>query len=200
MKIRSIERIVGTACKSLQNSLWWYWPASGDNEIAERNVTAHIAHVFLRSRWRVYAEASFPYEANKRVDLLAIQIGKKAIVVGESKLLHDGTKAASLALDAKRLRGFRLSDEHGWRPPVSHRYGLLLALTYNPDVANWWANDKLLTKPPKGTSGSGWKKLGRKLKNYRARRKKVLLWWYRAKKKRKRVEHWLVYAIYKVPS
>lgn len=155
MTISSIDRIVKKGIKSLKTSLWEYWPAAGQNEIAERNVSIHIAHQFIQSRWRVSAEASFPYKANRRVDLLAIQIGRKAFVVGESKLLHDSTKAGSLAKDGNRIMNFRLSDEHGWRPPISQRFGLLLALTWNPEVAKWWRTHPTHPPFPKQSSGNG---------------------------------------------
>lgn len=198
MTISSIDRIVKKGIKSLKNSLWEYWPAAGQNEIAERNVSIHIAHQFIRSRWKVSAEASFPYKANRRVDLLAIQIGKKAFVVGESKLLHDSTKAASLAKDGKRIMTFRLSNEHDWPPPISQRFGLLLALTWNPKVAKWWSTHPTHAPLPEQSSGNGWKSLGKFLNRHKAKCRASLLYKYPDENK-KHHEHWVVYAIFKLP-
>jgi len=199
MKIESIQRTLERGITSLKRSLWWYWPASGDNEVAERNVTAHIAHALLRARWCVFTEASFPYRADKRIDLLAIQVGRKTMLVGECKLLHDGTKAASLASDAGRLRKFRLSDEHGWRPPISARYGLLMALTWNPRVSGWWAQMSTLENHPERNIGEGWRKLAKTLNSLKANRGVRRLSKYRDKNAKKAYEHWLLYAIFKLP-
>jgi len=167
--------------------------------VAERNVTAHVAHALLRARWRVFTEASFPYRANKRIDLLAIQVGKKTMLVGECKLFHDGTKAASLASDAVRLRKFRLSDEHDWPPFISTRYGLLMALTWNPKVSDWWTRGKSLRDHPERNSGDGWKKLAKTLNDTKANCRARRLYKYRDKKTRKVQEHWLLSAIFKIP-
>jgi hypothetical protein len=176
MTIGTIDRIVKNGIISLRKSLWEYWPAAGLNEIAERNVSTHVAHLFLQSKWKVFAEASFPYKANKRVDLLAIQVGKKTLVVGESKLLHDSTKAASLAQDGKRILSFHLSDEHEPPPKISNRFGLLLALTWNPKVAKWWVAHPTHLSQPEQNSGNGWKSLGKFMDNQKAKCRAILLY------------------------
>jgi hypothetical protein len=199
MTISSIDRIVKKGIKSLKNSLWEYWPAAGQNEIAERNVSIHIAHQLIRSGWKVSAESSFPHKANRRVDLLAIQIEKKAFVVCESKLLHDSTKAASLAKDGKRILTFHLSDEHESPPPISYRFGLLLALTWNPKVAKWWVTHPTHMSHPEQNSGHGWESLGKFMDDHKAKCRASRLYRYRDENK-KFQEHWVIYAIFKLPD
>lgn len=197
MTIITIDRIVKKGIESLRTSLWNYWPASGENEIAERNVSIHVAHQFIQSRWKVFAEASFPYKASRRVDLLAIHVGKKALVVGECKILHDSTKAAGLAKDGKRILTFHLSDEYESPPLTSHRFGLLLALTWNPKVAKWWTQPTH-TPLPDQSSGNGWESLGKFLSRHKAMCGASLLYKYRDENK-KLHEHWVTYAIFKLP-
>jgi hypothetical protein len=196
MTISSVDRIVKKGIKSLKTSLWEYWPAARQNEIAERNVSIHIAHQFIRSGWKVSAESSFPYEANKKVDLLAIQIEKKAFVVCECKLLHDSDKAASLVKDGKRVLAFKLSDEHYPAPLISQRFGLLLALTWNPKVAKWWERPSHMSLPEQN-SGTGWKSLGKFMDRHNAKCRASRLSRYRDKNK-KFQEHWAIYAIFKL--
>ena len=162
--IEQIERIVNQGIDSLRISLDVYWPAKDPNDMAERNLTVHVAHSFLKSGWCVYHEASFPNDANRRLDMLSFNPETKTFVAVESKILQDGTRAMSIAGDAERVKIFKpeayLNSKMG--------FGLLLAATWSEEMKDWWKQEEDHRSPPQGSAGEGWEPLGKYLDRYKA--------------------------------
>jgi hypothetical protein len=190
----AIRRIVKRALHSLRKSLTdetgSYWPQKGDNGIPERNVSTYVAYEFLKAGWFVYVECSIRNQPKKRLDLLSLKKG--IMVAGESKQLHDSSKAKELARDAKRLKNFKLLEDYG--PPIIHRrYGLLLATAWNSKISTWWRGENH-RRPPENSSGEGWNSLGRFLDKHRAMRGSFSL------DDEKGGEHTALYAIFTLPK
>ena len=60
MKSKTVEAIIRQGIRSLIMSMTEsYWPAAGDNDMSERNITAHVGHCFLESGWHLVTEVSF---------------------------------------------------------------------------------------------------------------------------------------------
>jgi len=60
MKSKTVEAIIRQGIRSLIMSMTEsYWPAVGDNDMSERNITAHVGHCFLESGWHLVTEVSF---------------------------------------------------------------------------------------------------------------------------------------------
>jgi len=58
MKSKTVEAIIRQGIRSLIMSMTEsYWPAVGDNDMSERNITAHVGHCFLESGWHLVTES-----------------------------------------------------------------------------------------------------------------------------------------------
>jgi hypothetical protein len=168
MRQKSIEAIVRNGIRSFFKSLENYWPAINENDMSERNITAHVCHSFLQHGWFTYAEVSFPFRADRRLDMLALNRRTRSLVAIESKRLDAGVNAAKFASDAKRIKRFRLMEDNAWFVPAKkNSFGLLLAFTWNPEIKKWWVR-RNHGKGPLGAMGSGWNSLGGKLDSYKA--------------------------------
>jgi hypothetical protein len=148
-----IERLVRRGAMSMADSLHFYWPSIGRNDIPERNISAHLAHVLLANDFFVYAEAHTHDSANVHLDLLALHPSKETLIAGEFKRLYSKEKALAMVSDLERLRAWRLSQDRGHsqlRTP--HRFGLLAATTWNRAYADWF--NTRAKNPPDPTDGA----------------------------------------------
>ena len=197
MSIASAARIVDRGIQSLRKSLSEYWPAIGPNDMSERNITAHVAHSFLKARWLIYAEPVFPRSSQQRLDMMALHKSTRTLIAIEGKRLYEGDKATALAKDATRIRKFRLVESNAGFLPI-RRFGLLLAFTWSPEMRMWWINgDHSIC--PQGSRGAGWKVLGRKLDKFGAICRAGLLTNYPEDKVNSKYQKcWALYALYKL--
>ena len=197
MTISSISKLADQGIRSLRKSLWAYWPARHGNDMPERNITAHTAHVFLKAGWLIYAEPVFPRSSQQHLDLMALHKSSRTMIAIEAKRLYEGEKAKNLAEDAQRIRNFKLVQKNAEFMPKK-RFGLLLAFTWQPEIRKWWIAGKH-AMAPKGHRGAGWKLLGRTLDKSRVISGAGLLTNYpedRANPKYRKC--WGLYAIYKL--
>ncbi len=152
-----IKSIVGRGIKSLKDSLWddpeCYWPQEGkQNGLPERNLSLHVGSIFVRQGWNAYSEASYPRKTNQRLDLLVVRHG--VLIACECKQLDMADRAQDFARDISRLRDFKLTtswDTPDYKAPnISVRYGLLLVVTWNLKVKEWWmCKGKHVSLPPR---------------------------------------------------
>jgi hypothetical protein len=202
--MEQIERIVVDGIISLQKCLWdepeSYWPQEGmQNSLPERNLSVYVGHMFLKNEWRVFAEASYPKRTDRRLDLLAFKKG--VLVAGECKQLDMPDRAKDFSKDAQDLTDFRLTDS--WNtdkyqaPRIDRRYGLLLAMTWSPEVRAWWKLKKRNGALPRSTTGDGWRSLGERLDEIAPLSGDQ---WLNRNEKSDEPDFWALYAIFKLPD
>jgi hypothetical protein len=160
----AIEAIVRRGFSHLAESIYWYWPARGNNEIAERNQTLHAGRAFAEAGFVVSAECS--NGEGGHLDMLALHIERRTLVTAEAKRLYSPMGAKGLATDFDRQLRFDLFSEFS-TPEVDVRYRVLLATTWNGEVRKWWA-EKERPNQPEGRREGGWDELGKALKLGRA--------------------------------
>lgn len=205
MTLQKIERLINTALRSLRNCIWdhpeCYWPQEGyQNSLPERNLTIHLAHTLLANGWVVFSEASFPNRTNRRIDLLGL---KRGILIGaECKQLDMTDRAKEFSHDIGDIKRFTLTsawDTDEWRaPPVTARYGVLMATTWSIDVKDWWTGLEI-SRCPVNHSGDGWASLGRRLQPFRNGRSRGIfgdLWLTRSDTGKP--DFWALYAVLKL--
>jgi len=197
MKSKTVEAIIRQGIRSLIMSMTEsYWPAVGDNDMSERNITAHVGHCFLESGWHLVTEVSFRKNAGSRLDMLVLNRKSRAMVVIEGKRLESAVKAKELSDDAKRIKRFRLDEDNAWYcPKRANSYGVLLAFTWSPEVQRWWRSGTHSIVPD-GCRGVGWKPLGRRLDDYKATCGALMLPGY-GETAGKYNNFWALYAIFK---
>ena len=164
---RSIHQYVGAAASNLAQDLAQFWPATGNNEMAEANLVFQLGSVLRSRRFRVYAEVPVLGEARGHLDLLAFN---ERLTLGiEAKRLYHHDKAHELARDYWRLAtGLVPSAQGAQGIPASERTAILLiATTWQPGVREWWTSDDRGTAP--GT-GDGWAALSEALRDVGSQR------------------------------
>jgi len=197
MRISSIRKLADQGIRSLRKSLWAYWPARHENDMPERNITAHTAHAFLNAGWFIYAEPVFPRNSMRHLDAMALHKSSRTMVAIEANRLYEGAKAKNLSKDAQRIRNFRLVKKNAEFAPKK-RLGLLLAFTWQPEIRTWWIAGKH-TMPPAGNRGARWNLLGRTLDTSRAICGAGLLTNYPEDRTNTKYRKcWGLYAIYKL--
>src|SRR5690606_6516273 len=108
-RIESVDRILRKGIYSLCESLYTEWPLRDEdpNEIAEANLTIHVAHAFLSQQYCVYAESpiqSYTGSCNRdlRHDLVMFQPGENEYIVVECKRFLK-TEQCNLLSDLDRM-------------------------------------------------------------------------------------------------
>ena len=134
--IWSIERIVRRGASYLAESLYEYAPCKEENDIAEANMTIHLARAFGEREYSVFAEAQFGDDPHRRLDLLAWNPDEGILVASEFKRLYSPEKLQQVIDDAKRVREFK---PVGAEIEVTRKVGLLAATTWNKKLAEWWS-------------------------------------------------------------
>lgn len=197
MKSKTVEAIIRQGIRSLIKSMTEsYWPAVGENDMSERNITAHVGHCFLEAGWHLVTEVSFRKNAGARLDMLALNQKSKAMVVIEAKRLESAVKAGELSEDAKRIKRFRLDEDNAWYcPRQANSYGVLLAFTWSHEVQKWWRR-RTHSIVPDGCRGVDWRPLGRRLDDYKATCGALVLRNY-GETDGKYKDFWALYAIFK---
>lgn len=159
MRLSTIEMIVQACADSLNDALVHYWPTTDETEMSERNLTLHFARVlagagfccYAECRWAAQASAS-SLDARSRLDMLAWQPRRRTLLLVESKRLHNVDGVHSIVRDIGRIFRFRPQGQLG--ALARHRFGVVLASTWNPKIASWWKSTG--RDPwPKGTSAWG---------------------------------------------
>jgi hypothetical protein len=141
MQSLDIERFVRRGAASLAESLHFYWPSTGRNEIPERNISLHVAHAFIDASFLCYGEAHTNDKTNLHVDLLAVHPAAGVFVAGEFKRLYDGAQARAMVEDAARLQQFKMQQRSQLRHPglqIARQFGLLAATTWDEKYARWF--------------------------------------------------------------
>lgn len=136
-----IELLVRSAASTLSEALHLYWPAAGKNEIAERNISLHLAGSAQRSGFAVYGEGHSQGETSARYDLICLNAREQTLLVGECKRLFNQAGARSMKQDVERIRRFRLNERSDALQPeleVAQRFGVLAATTWQPEYAEWF--------------------------------------------------------------
>ena len=112
-----VVRIVRRGAQYLAENLWDYWPASGENDVPERNISVNVARAFGERGFRCYAEVNPRDRTDSRLDLLAFRPDREVLVVLESKKLHVAEQLDGMLKDAERIIEFqpqgRDSDQVG---------------------------------------------------------------------------------------
>lgn len=97
---------------ALGRSLEAYWPsdAAGRNDMCERTLSTHFAHVLLTDGFAVFAEAQFPGLSKNHVDILGVNRRENWFLACEFKKHVHGSEMCDSLADIERLSGFRLND------------------------------------------------------------------------------------------
>lgn len=147
-----LERIVRRGASSLAESLNFYWPSNGLNEIPEANQALHVGHAFLDAGFLAFAEAHRDGDTSKRFDLLALEPRAATLVVGEFKRVFSKT-VGGLASDAQRIIEFspraspRLERTAG---ELKSAFGLVAGTTWSQGYAEWFLDDDEAAEDPSG--------------------------------------------------
>jgi hypothetical protein len=135
-----LQKIIKTGLLSLANSLSSYWPAYDDLGISERNLSVHVASAFINSGFDAFFEVPLSEDdKKKKIDSLFISYEHKLFVATESKKLYGVGKAKEITDDIIRIEEFVLQDDD---IEIQTSYGLILAETWEPDIAAWWISDE----------------------------------------------------------
>lgn len=161
-----LESVVRSASSSLSEALHWYWPAGGQNEIAERNLALHMSGALQRAGFHVYGEVSLGEDNAGRLDLVGMSGATKTSVIVECKRLINSTGAAGMTEDVRRIRRYvpRVGDEF-WHPELPgytemRRFGIVAATTWNREYANWFLSGEERGDPSEEFRAL-WKEVGR---------------------------------------
>lgn len=139
MDERGIVRIVRRGVLYLAESLWDYWPASGENDIPERNISVHAARAFAEQGFRCYAEVNPRDRTDRRLDLLAFDPDREVLAILESKKLHVPEQLEGMLKDAERIIEFQPHGRESDQVGRAARFGILVATTWKDEAAAWWA-------------------------------------------------------------
>jgi hypothetical protein len=133
----AIESLVRQGASYLAAALWEYWPVNGNNEVGERNISLHVGRSLSDAGFHCYAEAHSGQSTSQRIDLVAYHPSASTILVGESKRLYSMEKLTEMLNDVERVLSFEPVAPLA-RPKRS--FGLLMATTWDPNVASWWSS------------------------------------------------------------
>lgn len=130
-----IERLIRRGGGHLAEALYAYWPAEGNNEIAERNLSLHLGRAFSDGGYQIYGEVHSEASTDRRYDLLAYEPAADVMVVGEFKRLYSSEQAQRIVDDLDRIRAFRPRKT----PHPVTLFGLVAATTWSDEYAEWWS-------------------------------------------------------------
>lgn len=147
MNIHQIEFLVREGAYSLANHLETYWPAEWDTEnetgyeVREANTVLHLSHALSRAGFLTYAEVPHARDsgAASRFDLVATNLADNTWLVVEVKRAYANAKSLdSITRDLERIverwRGVGMIHQ----PEAV--FGLLVATTWQADLAKWWSD------------------------------------------------------------
>lgn len=144
--LEAIRNLVLSSVQSLERGLQAYWPVVNpdENGLQEANLTTHLASEALARGFYAYPEASnAAFDAgHSRIDLLLLGKVKQSslAILIEAKKLYSAEKARELVLDYEKISRFQFvpDGERGYPGIEASRYGLLLAITTDPEYMEWW--------------------------------------------------------------
>ena len=138
--MQGLQKIIRTGLFSLANSLNSYWPAYGDLGISELNLTAHVGRELINNGFDAFFEVPLSKKnRTQKIDCLFISYEHKLFIATESKKLTGVGKAEAISDDIARINDFVL-HEHDFE--IEKSYGLILAETWKPNIADWWISEQ----------------------------------------------------------
>lgn len=184
---RLVAQCVCTGLTYLADSLQYYWPANFAilkgvpqvylNEIAERNITLHIAHSFAEKGFHMWAEVPFN-DGSRKVDFLALNYSEGITVALEFKnnLENPPNSYADLERFVEIHRIGLCNPEHGFNNQsiarAEHRMYGIVTLLGPLEFADWWIYPGSGKVPynPDGRTAGDYKKIGQAIEkaSYRA--------------------------------
>lgn len=159
--LEAIRSLVLGSAESLERGLQAYWPVVNpdSNGLQEANLTTHLASEALARGFHAYPQASnAAFDAgHSRIDLLLlgkVEQSRLAILI-EAKKLYSAEKARELVSDYKKISRFQFvpDGERGHPCAETIKYGLLLAITTDPEYMAWW------NEPYDYDAGASWDSL-----------------------------------------
>ncbi|WP_242370687.1 hypothetical protein [Anaeromyxobacter sp. SG26] len=147
-----LEKLTRRGASSLAESLHFYWPSNGLNEIPEANQALHIGSAFLNAGFLAYAEAHRDGETHQRFDLLVVEPRESTLLVAEFKRVFSKTVGA-LATDAERILEFspRASPRLArCKLELKSTWGLVGGTTWEPEYVKWFLDEDPTAKDPAG--------------------------------------------------
>lgn len=138
MRIKDVEYVIRTGAFYLSNALQEYWPAVGNNEIAERNITIHLSRSLAESNFFCYAETPSGHATDNRIDLLALNPVNNVLLAVECKRLFSVERLQEILDDIKKLDNYEPFTKD-LMFGVKQRYNIIIATTWNQKYAEWWS-------------------------------------------------------------
>ncbi|HEX9242775.1 MAG TPA: hypothetical protein VF875_10085 [Anaeromyxobacter sp.] len=148
----ALEKVIRRGAFSLAESLSFYWPSNGLNEIPEANQALHVGRAFLDAGFLAFAEAHRNGDTNRRFDLLVLEPRESTLLVGEFKRVFAKT-VGGLATDAERILEF--SPRTAPRLErcdirLESTWGLVGGTTWEPEYAEWFLDENVNAADPSG--------------------------------------------------
>jgi len=149
MNSDDVVDLLKRCASSMTESLRFYWPSGGKNDVPEVNITVHLGSVLGASGFLIYADAHELDNAGVRLDLLGLHQAKQTLVLGEFKRLWNPAMADAMVLDLGRVRAWRLAEARlRTEFRVAHRYGVLAATTWDDQYVEWFTDSAKRTTGP----------------------------------------------------
>lgn len=148
-----VEGIVRSCASTLSEALHVYWPTAGANEMAERNLSLHLAGACQRAGFHVYGEGNRQGVTNERFDLIGVSPSARTLIVAECKRLMKKQGAAGMAGDVSRIQTFKMHSGDDYVHPaleVVHRFGVVMATTWEEEFARWFLEGENYPDPDQG--------------------------------------------------
>lgn len=139
--------LIRRSAASYARSLGEYWPTTGPNEAAERNISLHVGHALLEAGWAAFGEGHARDRTEVRFDLVALDAGRRRLVVGEFKRLFRKDTASAMAGDVARIARFVPQPS---APARLRIHGLVAATTWRRSYAEWFQSDDPAHPDPAG--------------------------------------------------
>jgi hypothetical protein len=152
MNTEEVEGLVERTGATLTESLKFYWPSSGENDVPEVNISVHFGAVLAASGFLVYADVHDLDNASVRLDVLGLQPETDTLVLAEFKRLWKPETAWAMARDLARIRAWRLAEARARAEfRVAHQFGVLAATTWKQEYVDWFMDStRALTADPAG--------------------------------------------------
>jgi hypothetical protein len=196
MKLIDVERIIRRGAGSLAESLHFYWPSTGNNEVPESNIALHLGRAFMDEGFLAYSNAHTKDDVKVHLDLMAMQPRAQILVAGEFKRIYNSDQVRKLVDDLTRILKFRPQDDAQLRHAglnVGESFGLLAGTTHNEKYAHWFATDETNIGDETGGHLDGlWQQLRRADPIYNAY--PLSDYWFGGV----RHTHWLLYVLFRI--
>jgi len=181
MKISTIDKAVKRGCDDLGNALSHYWPGKErngkilGNEMSERNISFYVARSLSATEFYIFMEPSFNSSnptGDRSLDFLAVHQKHKCVIAAEAKRLYSSQMAGAIVADFIRIERFNIAWSDVYRLPNKPTHGLILATTWQENIAEWWIDPKKQV-PSSKMAIENWRELRSKLARRRVGREKL---------------------------